>query len=86
MVIVLDSFQLDTFSTKTAAKMLTDIGAKKKALVVLGENNAVLVNSLRNIEGTKPALTNTINVYDILNADTLVIVKDAAKQLEEVYA
>ena len=85
-LIVLDSFQLDTFSTKTAAKMLTDIGAKKKALVVLGENNAVLVNSLRNIEGTKPALTNTINVYDILNADTLVIVKDAAKQLEEVYA
>ena len=85
-LIVLDSFQLDSFSTKTAAKMLTDIGAKKKALVVLPENDKKLVNSVRNIEGAKPALTNTINVYDILNADTLVIVKDAAKQLEEVYA
>ena len=73
-LIVLDSFQLDSFSTKTAAKMLTDIGAKKKALVVLPENDKKLVNSVRNIEGAKPALTNTINVYDILNADTLVIV------------
>lgn len=85
-LIVLDSFQLDGFSTKTAAKMLSDIGAKKKALVVLPENDKTLVNSVRNIEGTKSALINTINVYDILNADTLVIVKDAAKQLEEVYA
>ena len=85
-LIVLDSFHLDGFSTKTAAKMLSDIGAKKKALVVLPENDKTLVNSVRNIEGTKPALINTINVYDILNADTLVIVKDAAKQLEEVYA
>ena len=85
-LIVLDSFHLDGFSTKTAAKMLSDIGAKKKALVVLPENDTMLVNSVRNIEGTKPALINTINVYDILNADTLVIVKDAAKQLEEVYA
>ncbi len=85
-LIVLDSFQLDGFSTKTAAKMLSDIGAKKKALVVLPENDKMLVNSVRNIEGAKSALINTINVYDILNADTLVIVKDAAKQLEEVYA
>ena len=85
-LIVLDSFQLDGFSTKTAAKMLSDIGAKKKALVVLPENDKMLVNSVRNIEGAKSALINTINVYDILNADTLVIVKDAAKKLEEVYA
>ena len=85
-LIVLDSFQLDSFSTKTTAKMLTDVGAKKKALIILPENDKVLVNSVRNIEGAKSALINTINVYDILNADSLIIVKDAVGKLEEVYA
>ena len=85
-LIVLDSFQLDSFSTKTAAKMLTDIGAKKKALVVLPENDKKLVNSVRNIEGAKPALTNTINVYDILNCDKFIVAKGALEKIEEVYA
>ena len=50
------------------------------------ENNVYAVNSLRNIKGVMAAQTNTINTYDIVNADTLVITKAAAQKLEEVYA
>ena len=57
-----------------------------KALVVIGEKNDNVQLSARNIEGVRTSLTNTINVYDILKYDTLVITKDAVAKLEEVYA
>ena len=85
-MIVLEALTLDTYSTKTVADCLKAIGAKKKVLIVLPENNAFAVRSIRNIEGAKAAQVNTINTYDIINADTLVIVKDAVKMIEEVYA
>ena len=85
-IIVLDQLTLDGFKTKTVAKMLTDVGAAKKTLLVLDNADKVAVNSARNIEGVKVAGVNTINTYDILNADSLVIVKAAVEQLEEVYA
>lgn len=85
-LIVLEALTLDTYSTKTVADCLKAIGAKKKVLIVLPENNAFAVRSIRNIEGAKAAQVNTINTYDIINADTLVIVKDAVKMIEEVYA
>ena len=85
-LIVLDALEIDTYSTKTVAECLKAIGAKKKVLIVLPENNAFAVRSIKNIEGAKAAQVNTINTYDIVNADTLVIVKDAVKMIEEVYA
>ena len=85
-MIVLDSVKLDGFSTKTVAGTLSAIGAGKKALIVMADNDKNLYYSARNIAGVKVAGVNTINVYDILNADTLVLIKDSAKKLEEVYA
>ena len=85
-LIVVDAIAMDEYKTKTAVAMLNAIGAGKKALVVLDENNVYAVNSLRNIKGVMAAQTNTINTYDIVNADTLVITKAAAQKLEEVYA
>ena len=84
--IVLDAMTLENYKTKTVAETLANIGAGKKSLVVYADANKVLVNSTRNIAGVKVAGVNTINTYDILNADTLVIVKDAVEKLEEVYA
>jgi large subunit ribosomal protein L4 len=77
---------LESYKTKTVAQTLANIGADKKALVVYADADKVLVNSTRNIAGVKVAGVNTINTYDILNADKLVIVKDAVAKLEEVYA
>ncbi len=85
-LIVLDELKLDSYKTKTVAECLKAIGAQKKTLIVLADNNAFAVKSIANIAGAKSAQVNTINTYDIINADTLVIVKDAAAKLEEVYA
>ena len=85
-LIVLDELKLDTYKTKTVADCLKAIGAGKKALIVLEDNNAFAVKSISNIKGAKSAHVNTINTYDIINADTLVIVKGAVAKLEEVYA
>ena len=85
-LIVLDAMTLENYKTKTVAETLVNIGAGKKSLVVYADANKVLVNSTRNIAGVKAAGVNTINTYDILNADSLVIVKDAVEKLEEVYA
>ena len=85
-LIVLSELKLDEYKTKTVAECLKAIGADKKVLIVLDGNNPFAVKSIGNIKGAKAALVNTINTYDIINADKLVIVKGAAKQIEEVYA
>ena len=85
-MIVLDELKLDAYKTKTVAECLKAIGAKKKTLVVLADNNNFAVKSIANIAGAKAAQFNTINTYDIINADTLVMVKGAVEKLEEVYA
>ncbi|MBR4761747.1 MAG: 50S ribosomal protein L4 [Clostridia bacterium] len=85
-LIVLDELKIDEYKTKTVAECLKAIGADKKVLIVLDSNNPFAVKSIGNIEGAKAALVNTINTYDIINADKLVIVKGAVKQIEEVYA
>ena len=66
--------------------MFEAIKAQKKVLVVLPENNEVIYKSARNIEGAKVSTVNTLNVYDILNCDTIVVLKDAVTKIEEVYA
>ena len=85
-LVVVDAIVAEEYKTKVMAEMLTAVGAKKKVLVVLADNDAKVIGSFANIEGAKTAQTNTINVYDILNADTLVIAKGAVEKIEEVYA
>ena len=85
-MIVLDSIKLDAIKTKEMAKMFSAIEAGKKVLVVLPENNEVIYKSIRNIEGAKVSTVNTLNVYDILNCNTIVVLKDAVTKIEEVYA
>ena len=85
-LIVLDELKLETYKTKVVADCLKAIGAGKKALIVLENNDAFAVKSIANIAGAKSAQINTINTYDVINADTLVIVKGAIAKLEEVYA
>ena len=84
-LIVLDDLVLDSYKTKTVADCLKAIGAAKKTLLVI-EDNKFAVKSAANIPGVKTAGVNTINTYDIINADTLVLVKNAALKIEEVYA
>ena len=85
-LIVLDELKLESYKTKVVADCLKAIGAGKKALIVLDNNDAYAVKSIANIAGAKSAQVNTINPYDIINADTLVIVKGAVAMIEEVYA
>ena len=85
-IIVIDSITMDEYKTKTMVSMLKAVGAEGKALIVLPEVNNFVIASASNIEGVKTAQVNTINVYDILNADKLIIAKDAVAKIEEVYA
>ena len=85
-LVVLDALDMDSYRTKTIAEMLAALGADKKALIVLPEVNNYIIKSAKNIPGVKTAQVNTINVYDIVNADKLIIVKDALTRIEEVYA
>ncbi len=85
-IIVVDSIKTDEYKTKKMVAMLNAIGAEKKTLIVLPEVDSMVIMSAKNIPGVKTAQVNTINVYDILNADKLVIAKDAVSKIEEVYA
>lgn len=85
-IIVVDSITTGEYKTKKMVAMLNAIGADKKALIVLPEVDNMVIKSANNIPGVKTAQVNTINVYDILNADKLVIAKDAVSKIEEVYA
>ena len=84
-MLVLESLSLEEIKTKTIVNMLNALGADRKVLLVLPEKDEKVVLSARNIPGVKTALVNTLNVYDILNCDKFIVVKDAVAQLEEVY-
>ena len=85
-LIVLDSITMNEFKTKEVVKMLAAVGATGKTLIVMPEVDAKLVKSAANIPGVKTALVNTLNVYDIVNSDKLVVVSEAVAKIEEVYA
>ena len=85
-MIVIDNITATEYKTKNMVNMLAAVGAAKKALVVLPEVNEFVIKSCANIEGVKTTQWNTINVYDILNCDTLIVAKDAVAKIEEVYA
>lgn len=86
-LIVVDSIVTNEYKTKNMVEMLKAIGAEdKKALIVMPELDSKVIKSAANIPGVKTALVNTINVYDILNCDKLIVAKDAVSKIEEVYA
>ena len=85
-LVVLDEFKLDAIKTKEVVKVFAALETGKKVLLVLPENNDILYRSARNIAGAKVATVNTLNVYDILNCDTMVVLKDGIAKIEEVYA
>ena len=85
-LIVVDDIKCEGYKTKTVVAMLNAIGAEKKALIVLPEVDNFVVKSAANIPGVKTSVYNTINVYDILNADKFVVSKAAIAKIEEVFA
>ena len=85
-LVVVDEIKCPEFKTKTVVNMLNALGADKKALIVLPEVDKTVIKSSANIPGVVTALYNTINVYDILNADKFIISKAAVEKLEEVFA
>ena len=85
-MVVVDAISANEYKTKAMVEMLAALGAAKKALIVLPEVNDFVIKSCANIEGVKTTQWNTINVYDILNCDTLIVAKDAVAKIEEVYA
>ena len=82
---VLDSLSLEEIKTKKMVAVLKALEADKKVLLVLPEKDETVIRSARNIPGVKTAMVNTLNVYDVLNADAFIVVKDAVAQIEEVY-
>ena len=85
-MIVLDALVLAQPKTKEMVGVLKNIGATKKALIITSDKDEAVVRASGNLPGVKAATTGELNVYDIVNADKLVITQDAAKRLEEVYA
>lgn len=85
-LVVIDAIKSAEYKTKTMVNMLNAVGADRKALVVLPENDPFVIKSCANIPGCKTSQWNTINVYDILNSGKLVIDQAAVAKIEEVFA
>ena len=85
-LIVVDELKMDEKKTKRFAEVMVNLKATRKALVVLAEKDENVFLSARNLPEVKTAFTNTINGYDVMNARTLVLTKDAVTKIEEVYA
>ena len=83
---VVDSLPLNDIKTKEMVKALSNLKVEGKALIMLPEKNEKVQKSARNIEGVKTTLVETINVYDLLKYNKLVVTEDTVKKLEEVYA
>ena len=84
-IIVLDTMNLDEIKTKTMVKILANLHVQKTALLVMDAKNDTVEKSSRNITGVKTALVNTINVFDILKFEKLIMTKTAAEKIQEVY-
>ncbi|MCL2013452.1 MAG: 50S ribosomal protein L4 [Oscillospiraceae bacterium] len=85
-IIVLDSIAAEEYKTKTIIKMLSSLGADKKALIVLKDADDKIIKSSSNIPGVSTICASSLNVYDILNHDKLIAAKDAIARIEEVFA
>ena len=84
--IVVDEIKLADAKTKLMAEVLKNLGAEKKALLVLAGKDETVIRASKNIPTVKDAYVNTINVYDLLNADKIVVLKAAMENIQEVYA
>jgi large subunit ribosomal protein L4 len=84
--IILDSLKMDEVKTKKFVEILNNIKVDTSCLVVLAKKDDVIVKSARNLPNVATALTNTINVYDILKYDKFVVTKEAVEKIQEVYA
>jgi len=84
-LIVIDELKFDEIKTKNFKAVIDNLNVAK-AYVVINENDEKVVLSARNLPNVQTALTNTINVYDIMKGGTVIITKDAVKTIEEVYA
>ena len=85
-LVVVDAMNFDAIKTKNMVSALSNLKVEGKTLIVLPEKNENVQKSARNIEGVKTSLVNTINVYDLLKYNKLILTVDAVKNLEEVYA
>ena len=85
-IVVIDAIKMDSIKTKTFANFLNAVGAEKKPLVVTAEADQIVVKSGRNIPGCEVTFANLLNVYDIVNANKLVVDKAALQKIEEVFA
>ncbi|MDR0930924.1 MAG: 50S ribosomal protein L4 [Clostridiales bacterium] len=85
-LIVVDKISYDEIKTKLAVEMLKSMNIEGKALIVAGSVDSNFVKSAKNIQNVKTAVVTSVNVYDMLKYDTLVLTQDAVRKLEEVYA
>ena len=85
-LVVVDAMNFDAIKTKNMVSALNNLKVEGKTLIVLPGKNENVQKSARNIEGVKTSLVNTINVYDLLKYNKLILTVDAVKNLEEVYA
>lgn len=84
-LVVIDSIATESYSTKAMVAMLGAVSAAKKTLIVLPAVDEKVIKSCDNIPGVKTTVYNAINVYDIMNADTLILAQGAAEKIQEVY-
>ena len=82
----MDEISFEEPKTKEMIKMLENVKAGKKALIVTAEKDENIVKSASNIQGVRTALVGTMNVYEIINHNSLILTKDAVAKIEEVYA
>ena len=85
-IIVLEDLKFEEPKTKEMVKVLANVNAEKKALIVTAEKDDNVVRSAANIPGVRTALVGTMNVYEIINHNSLILTKDAVAKIEEVYA
>ena len=85
-IIIVDDFAMEVPKTREFTGVLRALNAGKKSLVVTSENSPIVVKSGRNIPGVKVSFVNMLNVYDIINSDTMIITRKAIEKVEEVYA
>ena len=84
-IIVLDELKMEEKKTKFFAEVMKNIKAEGKSYVVIGDNDQNVILSARNLPGVKTSVSDLINVYDIMNARTLVVTKEAVAKIEEVF-
>ena len=84
-IIILDELKFDAPKTKEMIKVLANVKAAKKALIVTAEKDETVVKSAANIPGVRTALVGTMNVYEMVNHTSLILTQEAVRKIEEVY-